>query len=59
MTLISYLFWGGHLPLGKDRHKGDHLVIEKTLKPNVSAVLGGHFTPFIHGDHGGHLVTPF
>jgi len=58
MTPILYRQKGDHLPLEKDHFKGDQLTKPKPLKPNISAVLGGHFILFIYSDRGGHLSPP-
>jgi len=58
MTPFLYLNGGDHLPLVKDHFKGDHLTTLKPMKLNTSAGLGGHFTPFINRDRGGHLSPP-
>ena len=58
MTPFSCLPGGDHLAPGKVHHRGDHLTNQKPLKANIYADIGGHFTPFIDSDHGGHLFTP-
>lgn len=58
MTPIPSPPRGDHLHLEKDHFKGDHLTRLKHLKPNNSAVLGGHFTSNNDNDRGGHLSPP-
>ena len=58
MIPISNLQWGDHLPLKKDRQRGDHLTRQIPLKASIHAGLGGHFIASINSDRGGHLSPP-